>query len=486
VLDAQEPVKQAYQGVQDSQRMQDAVQAPPTGLSGLISSPIFQLAAPTALSALAAMFPRTMGPAAGIGMAGFRSVTDMNAANIQQKRTSVAEQVKQRLKDLSTQKLKYGADQIDMDPAKRQAIDLQANEDPQAAAASLVNEADLARKRTEAGLKVEAPGVEKPVDQGLSQGLDDYSQAYPIQPPESREAWVQKLMAKQQQDKLAQAEKMRSINTTPDPAKAKAAEDRVEFINLAADNLWQAQKTGNWKQLLDMSKLSSQRNGGNGVLNNKEAVYVAAEKMARAEGGHIDYAAIRPKLDMVNDYTNGPTSRNIVSLNTAIAHIGGVYDAMKNVEILDSPVGNQALQRYWETVDSSPEFQRYLTSLSGPKKEVAGFLLNNRALYESDRQEFDRLASTHVSSGAMAEVLKEWIHLSDVRATELNNKWKHLFGTDYEDLYSSEAEDAAQKVGSPVVEPSMRKKAAPGGEQPKSKSGRPIKKNAQGEWVYAD
>ena len=479
-LDARESQRQAQMRLQESLGRQNQVQQGPSGIEGVVASPWVQLGVPAALTALSAISPRYFAPAASIGMAGFRTASDTVASNQQRKRTTVADEVQQRYDDMLREKLNYQADRLE-DPAERESVKLLISQDSKAAADYLLKAANKDKFRAERGQMVENPpegfeassfNVQGPegsiqftrpeADQGQElkfPGLGSLPIAYPQQENEDQAAWVQRLLGIDQQRKVEQARANKAA--TIDPVKARQAEDHAANMVYGAKAL----ASGRWQDMVNPIKmLSARADGGEARMT----MLRMAEDFAKAEGKKLDPALLETKFKMIDDYFNGATSRNLVSLNTAMAHIGGVFDAMQNVTLLDSPAGNRALQKYWETVESNPDFARYLTSLSGPKKEVAGFLLNNRALYESDRQEFDRLAAEYISSGAMQEVLKEWIHLSAARATALNNKFKKVFHDDLPDIFDEEAEEAARKVGYPVIEPSEKQAAQPtqsGGKQ---------------------
>lgn len=104
-LDARENVVNSQARLQDAVSQQEIAQKP-SGLEGIIQSPIFQLAVPTLLTTLAAIRPRAAG-AAGIGLAGLRGATDVVGQQQQQRRATAADQTKQRIQDFDKQKLKY-------------------------------------------------------------------------------------------------------------------------------------------------------------------------------------------------------------------------------------------------------------------------------------------------------------------------------------------------------------------------------------------
>jgi hypothetical protein len=88
-----------------------------------------------------------MGPAAGIGMAGLRGVTDVTQQNIQNKRSTVAERIKQMKEDVSKQTLKYDIDGKVQDPALKMSLNHMVDDDAGAGAAAFKAVAeDSARK----------------------------------------------------------------------------------------------------------------------------------------------------------------------------------------------------------------------------------------------------------------------------------------------------------------------------------------------------
>lgn len=123
---------QARQNVmQSQQRFQDALgqQSQANQSSNFMDSPIFQLGVPTLLTALTAIAPRHMATAGPLGMAGFRTATDVNMANENQRRTVASSMASQSQTDFNKQKLKYAIDQVDIDPSVKSAILQQADVD---------------------------------------------------------------------------------------------------------------------------------------------------------------------------------------------------------------------------------------------------------------------------------------------------------------------------------------------------------------------
>lgn len=129
-------VMQAHQGMQDAGDAQAQAQQPPSGLSGLPQNPIFQLAVPTALTALSAIFPRHMAIAGPTGMAGYRTLEDQSMMAGQQQRTAASDVLKQRQGDFNKQRFRYAVAHSGLDPLQQQSLMAQADVDlPKASAA---------------------------------------------------------------------------------------------------------------------------------------------------------------------------------------------------------------------------------------------------------------------------------------------------------------------------------------------------------------
>src|SRR5689334_23503590 len=108
----------ASTSLQDALANQSQANQPPSGLAGILQSPIFQVAAPTALTALSAIFPRHMQTAGPIGMAGFRSIQDASMLQNRVRQTSAADMAKQRMEDFDRQRFKYVVDHAGLDPTQ--------------------------------------------------------------------------------------------------------------------------------------------------------------------------------------------------------------------------------------------------------------------------------------------------------------------------------------------------------------------------------
>lgn len=130
---ARSNVEQSQQGLQQALGQQSQANAPPSGLAGVLQSPIFQAAVPTALTALSAIFPRHMAVAGPVGMAGYRTLSDQQMIQNQMRQSQASDTVAQRIKDFDKQRLQYTIGHSNLPPDKQRAIMTQVDFDPNGA-----------------------------------------------------------------------------------------------------------------------------------------------------------------------------------------------------------------------------------------------------------------------------------------------------------------------------------------------------------------
>jgi hypothetical protein len=444
---------------------QQQAQAPPTGIEGIISSPIFQLAAPTALTALAAMFPRTMGPAASIGMAGLRGVTDVTQQGIQNKRSTVAERLKQMKADFEAKKLGYSLDNSgDLDPGQKQAArdlinagDLQGAAQMSAMASTDAAQRAQADRRVEApipagvkSMQINAPGVQyakdntaakPPGSSPFTAALDDLAIAYPRQPNESDSQWGVRLIGMKQQQELDKATKMQPITHPVDPDKEAKRATHDKGIQYAAEALYSKDP----KRIFDITKMGSLRGG----QNDRMAIFTAAEDLARANGEHFDVQGAQRAIKVMDDVYTGKGKQQILSFNTSMRHMAGFTKALKQLDglLTDTPYYNKGLGWVIENLQGDPRYSRALAALDAPLKEVQTFLLNNRALYQDDREMAHQAANLGMPVESLQAVINEWGHIAAARLGEINYAYENVVGEPVKGLLSPQALQAAKDIG---------------------------------------
>lgn len=214
-----------------------------------------------------------------------------------------------------------------------------------------------------------------------------------------------------------------------------------EAMNAAAEALASKDPA----RLLSLKDVTSLRSGQNQRL----IVFARAEKIARARGEHFSTAEADRMIKMLDWTYNGVGANQLQSYGTFLEHAGAVSDALKSVNLTDMKVLNKPWNTIKQEATKNPELARLVVAVEPVRKEFESFLLNNRALYEDDRQSALDMVNVNQAPAVLMASLNQMGHTAQARTNEINGRFKKVIHSDipFEDLYTPEAIEAARKIG---------------------------------------
>jgi len=162
---------------------------------------------------------------------------------------------------------------------------------------------------------------------------------------------------------------------------------------------------------------------------------------------NFDIAGLERKIKMESDFTVGKDGQNIQSFDTFLQHASAALDAMEKAELAYSPLLNRPINWLRNNVTGNPKMQALVTSLPPVKKEFESFLLNNRALYESDRKEMDDILTGDKTPRQIIATIRQMAHTAEARLNAANSRYKNVMGEDLINPMSDDANTAMKRFG---------------------------------------
>lgn len=157
------------------------------------------------------------------------------------------------------------------------------------------------------------------------------------------------------------------------------------------------------------------------------------------------------KIKMQDYMDNGKGADSIQSFGTFLEHAGAASDAINTIRQASVPLVNKPLNWIKRNLSGDPAFQAFSASLEPVRKEFEGFLLGGRALYGEDRKSAETILSDNASPAQIQAALKVMGHTAKARYMELNDRYKRVMGKDYENPFSPEAIQGANKIDTSLI-----------------------------------
>jgi hypothetical protein len=107
----------------------------------------------------------------------------------------------------------------------------------------------------------------------------------------------------------------------------------------------------------------------------------------------------------------------VQSYGTFIRHSGDLYNTIATLNNTDAPLMNKPIN-WLRTNSGDPRVKVFLAKLDPVRKEFESFLLNNRALYQEDREEAANILDENASPAQMLQVLPSLVHTGTARLEE--------------------------------------------------------------------
>jgi hypothetical protein len=166
---------------------------------------------------------------------------------------------------------------------------------------------------------------------------------------------------------------------------------------------------------------------------------------------NFNTAEVQRKVKMLDQFTDGKDGQNLQSFGTFFEHAGELSQAINDLR--NFPGAAEVLNKPWnwfENHTGDPRVIKFLAAAEPVKKEFESFLLNNRALYESDRKSMDEVLNGDMSPAKFQGALKTMGQTATARYTEMNQRFKNTVGTSIDDAIgpmSDESLKNAARIG---------------------------------------
>jgi len=174
-------------------------------------------------------------------------------------------------------------------------------------------------------------------------------------------------------------------------------------------------------------------------------------KASKAEPGRYSSPQFDPDTQMsINAWRSlapgGKVGTQVTSYGTFLQHTGDLYDSVKSLDNTNFPFMNKSIN-WMRNNSGDPRVKAFLAKLDPVKKEFESFLLNNRALYEDDRKDAQKIIDENASPAQMLGVLPSLVHTGKARLDELNASFNRATGEDIPNAISPKAKSAMDRIG---------------------------------------
>jgi hypothetical protein len=162
----------------------------------------------------------------------------------------------------------------------------------------------------------------------------------------------------------------------------------------------------------------------------------------------FDPGVVQNKVKFLGEFTdpNGKTMNNIDSFNTFLQHAGNLMDVTANFRTTNVPAMNTPFNKLRNAYGDAT-YTTFKAALEPVRTEYTNFLKAGFAPQAEDIKAGETIMSDNASPAQVEAAVKQFGHTALARAYSVNQKFKTVMGTDYPNLLTPEAKDAAEKVG---------------------------------------
>jgi hypothetical protein len=200
----------------------------------------------------------------------------------------------------------------------------------------------------------------------------------------------------------------------------------------------QALANGDLTRLKDVTSMRSDQ---------RMALYARAKQLNPA----FNTANVDRQIKTMDQFSTGKQADSLQSLGTFLEHAGELKDVADKVALSTPPLLNRPINWFKQNAAGSPEYQQLLTAMEPVGKEFESFLLNNRALYETDRKQIETLINPNSSLRQVTAALQQMGKTVNARYNEMNGRFRKVMGKNISDTFpenfTPEATAAASKIG---------------------------------------
>ena len=177
----------------------------------------------------------------------------------------------------------------------------------------------------------------------------------------------------------------------------------------------------------------------------------------KALNPNYDTGRVDAKVKVLNDFSDGKASDNIVAYNTFLGHALDASEAVNQFRGTGgnvSPLINKSLNWLDKNAFNDPTYAAFKTSLIPVQKEFMSFLNNNRAEHEADIDDMKTVIDPASTPAVIQASLKKLAQSGDIRLTQLGRKYQKTMGVPYkgedgEGIYTPEGKSAIMRLTIP-------------------------------------
>lgn len=122
------------------------------------------------------------------------------------------------------------------------------------------------------------------------------------------------------------------------------------------------------------------------------------------------------------EFAVGTEADQLQAFRTFVRHAADLDKFSKEFARTGSPLANKPLNWLRQNAAGNPQVAAFLAKIDPPAKEFESFLLNNRALYEEDRETVNQILNENLTAAQMSAVLRSFGETASARLHTLNLK----------------------------------------------------------------
>ena len=163
---------------------------------------------------------------------------------------------------------------------------------------------------------------------------------------------------------------------------------------------------------------------------------------------NFDATTYQVRQSVRRDFTSGPTARNITALNTAIGHLGTVFDLGKALQSGDVRAANKAMQSV-ATAFGDPRINNFNIARDAVANELTR-VFRQVGMSEQETQQWASTIQAANSPQQLTGAVQTVVNLLHSRIDALNDQWNRGMSTDkgFPGIVSKKSQSVLDRVSS--------------------------------------
>lgn len=190
------------------------------------------------------------------------------------------------------------------------------------------------------------------------------------------------------------------------------------------------------------------------------------------------------RASTIKSFASGPDAQNIASLNTAVGHLGTLWDTIPSLNNVDWPVGasivNGVKNAVNKTGSQGAALGQFEYAANAVSNELGKVFKGSGAVAEGEMRDWQKQLSSASTPTQMRAVIQQGVELVNSRLEALNSKYENTMGRPYTSpIINQKAQGVLDRINAPGGEgpaaSGASNAAPPGGTQIQAGSqGNPI------------